>query len=207
MQRPILPSGCHRICSRLKKKRTEKVPISLPRVQIAEYENHYQDKPKWDIYDKLSHDRRAGNDYEGFFRELCDRYQMDFTPFYEHWGMSVSGSEREYASRYPLLDKQIWKINPLSDDPFEDVGQYETSSFRYRVNRSAWKVAAWDSEGRETRTRSINLSLIGRLRTIFWMAIPILTGVLTFLPITEGIRILRANFHIMWSSTWERSRR
>ena len=81
----------------------------LPRVQIAEYENHYQDKPKWDIYDKLSHDRRAGNDYEGFFRELCDRYQMDFTPFYEHWGMSVSGSEREYASRYPLLDKQSGK--------------------------------------------------------------------------------------------------
>ena len=125
----------------------------LPRVQIAEYENHYQDKPKWDIYDKLSHDRRAGNDYEGFFRELCDRYQMDFTPFYEHWGMSVSGSEREYASRYPLLDKQIWKINPLSDDPFEDVGQYETSSFRYRVNRSAWKVAAWDSEGRENEDK------------------------------------------------------
>lgn len=78
---------------------------------------------------------------------------MDFTPFYEHWGMSVSGSEREYASRYPLLDKQIWKINPLSDDPFEDVGQYETSSFRYRVNRSAWKVAAWDSEGRENEDK------------------------------------------------------
>ena len=73
--------------------------------------------------------------------------------FYEHWGMSVSGSEREYASRYPLLDKQIWKINPLSDDPFEDVGQYETSSFRYRVNRSAWKVAAWDSEGRENEDK------------------------------------------------------
>lgn len=125
----------------------------LPRVQIAEYENHYQDKPKWDIYDKLSHDRRAGNDYEGFFRELCDRYQVDFTPFYEHWGMFVSGSEREYASRYPLLDKQIWKINPLAEDPFEDVGQYETSSFRYRANRSAWKIAAWDSEGRENEDK------------------------------------------------------
>ena len=120
--------------------------------------------------------------------------------------MSVSGSEREYASRYPLLDKQIWKINPLAEDPFEDVGQYETSSFRYRANRSAWKIAAWDSEGRENEDKEYKSESDWKTADNLLDGDPYSSGALTFPLGVEGIRILRANFHIMWSSTWERSR-
>lgn len=120
----------------------------LPRVQMAKYEAYYQERAEWELFDEEARSFWGEGKDKTWFRVLCDGYGLDFTPFFDQWGMFVSDNEREYAMRYPLLDKQIWKINPLAENPYEGVGDFDASSFRYRTNRSGWSIKAWDNDGR-----------------------------------------------------------
>lgn len=89
------------------------------------------------------------NDADGessLFRALCDYYKEDLTPFYEHWGVAISDNDRDYAAKYPLVSKEIWKIDLLSkSNVFAKVGNYDKNKFRYRNNRQNWTIYAADS--------------------------------------------------------------
>lgn len=77
-------------------------------VQLANYKDD-----DWAFYielnrmikDKISIDHSTST---YFFKALCDYFKEDFSPFFEHWGYSLTDEARSYASKYPLMDKAIW---------------------------------------------------------------------------------------------------
>ncbi|MDO4162807.1 MAG: M60 family peptidase N-terminal accessory domain-containing protein [Bacteroides sp.] len=84
-----------------------------------------------------------------YFRALCDYYKINFTPLYDHWGITLDDADREYASNYELPPREYWKINPANtSDVFANVDDYNKSSFRYRHNRSSWEIWATENSYR-----------------------------------------------------------
>lgn len=87
-----------------------------------------------------------GDSESSLFRALCDYYKENLTPFYEHWGVIISDNDRDYAAKYPLVSKELWKIDLLSkSNVLAKVGNYDKNKFRYRNNRQNWTVYAADS--------------------------------------------------------------
>lgn len=91
-------------------------------VQLANYKND-----DWAFYielnrmikDKISVDHSTST---YFFKALCDYFKEDFSPFFEHWGYSLTDEARGYASKYPLMDKAIWKYSPLAEKSIKWCG-------------------------------------------------------------------------------------
>lgn len=80
------------------------------------------------------------------FHALCDAYKENLTPFYDYWGIELNDADREYAARYPLPSRQIWKICPVDkNNIFANADLYDESSFRYRHNRSNWEAFATEA--------------------------------------------------------------
>jgi len=82
-----------------------------------------------------------------FFEALCDYFREDFSPFFEHWGYSLTDEAREYASKYPFMTKTIWKYSPLAENPSANVTDFSSSGYRYRNNRTGWEAFAYDANG------------------------------------------------------------
>ncbi len=127
------------------------MPVQLlPLVQLAKY-GVVQGEEEWAFFNQLSSDvridrRTGGSGVEFYFRNLCEHYGRNFTPFFEHWGVALSDELREYAAQYPLPDKEYWKINLLDkNDVFASVTDYDKTTFRHRANRSEWEAIATDS--------------------------------------------------------------
>lgn len=130
----------------------------LPLIQLAKYASYYRKEAEWQFYNEVWTDSRrenAGGDTY-FIKKLCSHYQMDFTPFFEHWGIDVSDAARTAAQQYPLLDKSIWKIDPLANNPYAEVKNIDAGSFRYRVDRSSWTYLSIDKEGQENEDSKNN---------------------------------------------------
>lgn len=123
----------------------------LPLVQIAKYESRYRQEEEWTAYRKLWAKFREGNFFSGsdlsFYSDLCEYFGVDLTPFLEHWGYTIRDAVRSKMAEYPLLDKEIWKIDPSADDPYRNVGGYDIANHKVRVNRNEWEILALDSAG------------------------------------------------------------
>lgn len=112
-----------------------------------------KDLPAWSglfSWRKAVRDGKAlfgnGDSESSLFRALCDYYKENLTPFYENWGVVLSDIDREYAAQYPLVGKEIWKIDLLAKtNLFAKVGNYDKSKFHYRHNRNNWTIYAADS--------------------------------------------------------------
>ena len=116
-------------------------------VQLANYKDD-----DWAFYielnrmikDKISVDHSTST---YFFKALCDYFKEDFSPFFEHWGYSLTDEARSYASKYPLMDKAIWKYSPLAENPSSGVVDFPSNGYHYRHNRADWEIYALDANG------------------------------------------------------------
>ncbi len=117
--------------------------------QLAKYEAKYQGKNEWNFYETLwtmaRNNKNQGNDIVYFFEELCKYYNTNFTPFFDHLGITLSSETRIAAERYPLLDKEIWNINPASSNPCSSVVDYNIHRFPYRLSTAGWTIRATDA--------------------------------------------------------------
>src|SRR5690606_38144264 len=115
----------------------------LPIIQLANYNNN-----DWAFYEHLNRKVKQNPLSSGlnfFFTELCTYFGKDFSPFFDHWGIDLTDAQRTLGRNYPLLDKTIWKYDPLSTDPNAQVGSFDGSQYRYRHNRSTWDVQAFEA--------------------------------------------------------------
>jgi peptidase M60-like protein len=114
----------------------------LPLVQLAYYNND-----NWAFYshlNKLMKGNRPPVGQDAFFAELCAYFGKDFSPFFDHWGIDLGDRARAQGRAYPILDKTIWKYNPLVSNPNAQVSAYDASGYRYKNIRSSWEVRAFD---------------------------------------------------------------
>lgn len=110
-------------------------------IQLANYNDNNWGMMK-DLNIKAKEERTIDNtDLSYFFRYLCDYFQQNFSPFFDHWGVELPDDARMYAEQYPLLTKKLWEFNPQNPRP---VGEYDGTDYRYRHNRKEWKVTAFD---------------------------------------------------------------
>lgn len=114
----------------------------LSLIQLANYDNN-----NWEIMKHLNikakEERFIDNsNLSYFFRTLCDYYQQNFSPFFDHWGVEQLDADRVYAEKYSLMDKKLWEYNPLAPKP---VGEYNGSAYCYRHDRKDWKVTSFDN--------------------------------------------------------------
>src|SRR5690606_20547224 len=65
--------------------------------------------------------------------------------FFDHWGIELKDATRAWGQNYPLLDKTIWRYDPLSENPNEKVITYDTLQYRKRHDRSGWSIRAFDA--------------------------------------------------------------
>lgn len=116
----------------------------LPIVQLA----HYNDN-NWTFYEWLNVESRSlsGTNKDGsyFYKKLCEYFKKDFSPFFDHWGISINDDARTYGYNYPTIERSIWKYNPLSSSPKEYIGPFDTRNYHYRHNRSNWNIKALGS--------------------------------------------------------------
>lgn len=114
----------------------------LPIIQLAHYNND-----NWAFYshlNKLTKGNSPPVGQDAFFAELCAYFGKDFSPFFDHWGMDLGDRAREQGHAYPMLDKTVWKYNPLASNPNAQVSTYNASRYRYKSNRSSWEARAFD---------------------------------------------------------------
>lgn len=114
----------------------------LPMIQLAYYNNN-----NWAFFihlNKLMKGSRPAVGQEALFAELCAYFRKDFSPFFDHWGIDLSDRTRELGHAYPMLDKTIWKYNPLASNPNAQVSTYDGSRYRYKNVRSSWEARAFD---------------------------------------------------------------
>lgn len=134
-----------------KAKCNNKVFGLLPLVQIAKYESRYKQEEEWTAFRKLWTKVREEGYFSrsdlSFYSDLCEYFGVDLTPFLEHWGYTISDGVRSEMAKYPLLDKEIWKIEPSADDPYRNVQDYDVANHPVRVNRYEWEILALDSAG------------------------------------------------------------
>lgn len=79
----------------------------------------------WDfmpyLYSQARHaERTSANDQDKkdfVYEALCNFTQKDYIPFFNAWGISVSKFSKSQiqAKGYPLITKQLWTYNPITD--------------------------------------------------------------------------------------------
>lgn len=132
--------------------KSSQAPGLLAMIQLAEYGTHYQHDQEWNVFTQLWNESRKRKRYykeSGLFQYICNYFRCNLAPFFEHWGLDVSDEALVTAYQYPLLDKEIWKIDPLSPNPYAEVGNYDKSKYRFRVDRSGWQILATDASGND----------------------------------------------------------
>ncbi|MDQ8006696.1 MAG: M60 family metallopeptidase [Pedobacter sp.] len=87
-----------------------------PFVQIFEW---YGYGAMTKLYTEARHAQRLSiNDidkHDFTYEKLSEYCGVDLSPFFEAWGILLSAqSQSKIAARFPLLNKQIWKYNPLT---------------------------------------------------------------------------------------------
>lgn len=123
--------------------------------QLGHYDNLINEKDDWqvftDLYKSARDQRVASSDISFFFRFVCNYFNRNMLPFFEHWGESVGDRERAFALDYPLLDKKIWTILPLTKEK-QILDDFDGENYYIRSDRREWTVVATDS----TYTRENN---------------------------------------------------
>jgi len=114
----------------------------LPLIQIANYNGD-----NWKFFENfITKFKDGGGSGLGFFfKELCSYFGKDFSPFFDHWGIDLNDNIRALGRNYPLLDKTIWKYDPLASNPNANVVSYNPTNFKYRTIRSSWEVKSFDA--------------------------------------------------------------
>ncbi|KAA6339564.1 hypothetical protein EZS27_012505 [termite gut metagenome] len=112
----------------------------LPFVQLAHYNNGTGDN-NWSFYSQFNSQDKEEISDSYFFKALCDYFETDFSPFFDHWGISIG--DRDAASQYPLLAKTLWNYDPLSKTPEAGITPYNPTTYRYRHDRRYWSVMAF----------------------------------------------------------------
>jgi hypothetical protein len=115
----------------------------LPIIQLANYDGN-----DYAFYGYLNAKLKQAPLLSGlnfFFTELCTYFEKDFSPFFDHWGIELKDATRAWGQNYPLLDKTIWRYDPLSENPNEKVITYDTLQYRKRHDRSGWSIRAFDA--------------------------------------------------------------
>lgn len=111
--------------------------------------NEGLDNATWDTMTSIIRDSR-GRIETGvasmFFRTACRRLNLNLSPFYDQWGMTMTDADREFAETFPLPEKKIWEINALKKDPFEGVADFDAKRYHLRDNRSEWDIWATDAD-------------------------------------------------------------
>lgn len=121
----------------------------LPLVQLA----HYDPQKAWEVYPYIYNAMNTRHLYNGtsnssfLLMMMCEYYQENFVPFFEHWGMAFSDSYRALAEQFEPMKREIWKYDPLNrENPYAGVGEYDAGKYIYRDDRSAWDVWALNSD-------------------------------------------------------------
>ncbi|MDR3244841.1 MAG: discoidin domain-containing protein [Prevotellaceae bacterium] len=85
-------------------------------------------------------------DFSSFYISLCAYFGKNMAPLFDHWAILLPDRARKQMDdTYPLLDKTIWKYNPLlRDNPERDVTDWDGSNYRYLHDRSQWTATALD---------------------------------------------------------------
>lgn len=130
-----------------------RVPEDVLRLALLSQLGKYdvlRDKSEYSSINSLLADFRRGNIMStaesSMFRMFCDRYRENLTPLYDNWGISLADADREYATKYKLPDRQIWKIKPVDkNNAFAHATAFDKSKFRYRHNRNLWEAYATDA--------------------------------------------------------------
>lgn len=113
----------------------------LSLIQLANYENNDWDVMKY-LNIKAKEERSIDNSTLSYaFRKMCDYFQQNLSPFFDHWGIKQLDDDRTYAEKYPLIKKKAWEYNPLQPNELEE---YDGSAYCYRDNRKEWRVTAFD---------------------------------------------------------------
>jgi len=115
----------------------------LPIIQLANYDNN-----DWAFFESLNTKIKQNPLSSGlnfFFTELCAYFGRDFSPFFDQWGIDISDAMRAQGRNYPLLDKTIWRYDPLGKNPTANVVTYNPAGYRYRHNRASWDIRAFDA--------------------------------------------------------------
>lgn len=124
------------------------MPTTYMLSQLAEFDRALGKQP-FDILNGILFTARKGSsvaDASYLQKALCDEYQLNLTPFFENWGLEMTEADREYARKYDLPQKQIWKINLLTrNTPIETLPSFDAAKFAHRHNRSNWTALAVDS--------------------------------------------------------------
>lgn len=103
-------------------------------------------KSGWDFYKYANSYKRTTrySQSKSLYSMLCEWFGVNFAPFFDHWGIAIDDAERIHYNQSPMLDKTIWRYNPLATNPSEDVKTYtpvETDHYM-RHDRSEWEIAA-----------------------------------------------------------------
>jgi hypothetical protein len=114
-------------------------------VQLANYKGN-----EWAFFENLNYlikDKFVVDNSTStyFFEALCDYFKEDFSPFFEHWGFTLTDEARGYASKYPLMAKTAWKYSPLAANPSAGVTDFSTAGYHFRHNRTGWAAFAYDN--------------------------------------------------------------
>lgn len=74
------------------------------------------------------------------YEALCDYTRKDWAIFFIKWGIGVSNVSRNKMSKYPIMNQEIWKYNPLTrtgGDTFFNPDPYANSN---------WTIHSFSSE-------------------------------------------------------------
>lgn len=117
-------------------------------IQLGHYDKIVNGGDGWKVFTELyksARDQRiSSSDISFFFRFVCEYFGQNMLPFFERWGEDVSDRERAFALNYPLLDKQIWTIRPLTKEE-QSLDGYDGKDYYIRSDRREWTVVATDS--------------------------------------------------------------
>ena len=99
------------------------------------------------LYTKTRDAKRISNNIQDkkdfFYESVCEYTQQDYFPFFEAWGINVSGQSRRViqAKGYPKLKKEIWKYDPITD-----TGGDSPIPTKFDHSRTDWKVLGFSTE-------------------------------------------------------------
>jgi len=138
-------------------------------VQLANYKGN--DWAFFNDLNRLIKDRIAVDNSTStyFFNALCDYFREDFSPFFEHWGFSLTDEARAHASQYPLMTKTIWKYSPLTANSSANVTDFSSAGYHFRHDRTNWEATARNNAGDEiSATSSLPSRLFDSNKSTGW---------------------------------------
>jgi len=113
-------------------------------IHIAHYNNN-----NWKFYEEMMRNIRETSAGMGgaslaansktFFTYLCDYFELNFAPFFDRYGFVIPDRTRTIIdNKYPLINRTMWRYNPLSPTPDQLVTTWDGAGYRYFTDRTDW---------------------------------------------------------------------